>query len=45
MYCFVDDWKLNGRLKKVKNSDYIIEQYRGNKLLRTFTPSADKTYP
>ncbi len=29
----------------MKNSECIIEQYRGGKLVRTFTPAADKAYP
>jgi len=29
----------------MKNSEYIIKQYRGNKLVRTFTPTEDKMRP
>ncbi|OGR81055.1 MAG: hypothetical protein A2X32_08920 [Elusimicrobia bacterium GWC2_64_44] len=29
----------------MKNSEYVIEQYRGNKLVRSFTPTGDKAYP
>ena len=29
----------------MKNSECVIEQYRGSKLVRTFTPAADKAYP
>ena len=29
----------------MKNSDCIIEQYRGDKLLRSFTPTTDEKYP
>lgn len=29
----------------MKNSECIIEQYRGNKKVRTFTPTGDKTSP
>lgn len=29
----------------MKNSDYIIEQYRGKKLVRVFTPSGDPARP
>lgn len=29
----------------MRNSDCIIEQYRGEKLVRTFTPTDDPGYP
>lgn len=29
----------------MKNSDFIIHQYRNHKLVRTFTPSGDNTTP
>jgi hypothetical protein len=29
----------------MKNSECVIEQYRGDKLVRTFTPTGDKTWP
>ncbi len=29
----------------MKNSECIIEQYRGERLVRTFVPTGDKTYP
>lgn len=29
----------------MKNSECIIEQYRGGKLVRSFTPAPDKAYP
>lgn len=29
----------------MKNSDFIIQQYRGGKLVRTFTPTGDNTTP
>ena len=29
----------------MKNSECAIEQYRGNKLVRTFTPTGDVTLP
>jgi len=29
----------------MKNSECIIEQYRGDTLVRTFTPSGDETRP
>lgn len=29
----------------MKNSDFIIEQYRGDKLVRRFVPSGDETHP
>lgn len=29
----------------MKNSECIIEQYRGDKLVRTFTPSEDQSRP
>ncbi|MDD2805613.1 MAG: hypothetical protein PHV33_08665 [Elusimicrobiales bacterium] len=29
----------------MNNPECIIEQYRGNKLVRTFTPTKDKAYP
>ncbi|MGM9484914.1 hypothetical protein ACS5PN_27230 [Roseateles sp. NT4] len=29
----------------MKNADFVIEQYRGGKLVRTFTPSGDPTLP
>lgn len=29
----------------MKNSDCIIEQYRGNKLVRTFVPTGDASLP
>ncbi len=29
----------------MKNSECIIEQYRGGKLVRAFTPAPDKAYP
>jgi len=29
----------------MKNSDCIIEQYRGDNLVRTFIPTGDKTLP
>ena len=29
----------------MKNSECIIEQYRGDKLVRTFTPTSDLTCP
>jgi hypothetical protein len=29
----------------MKNAECIIEQYRGGKLVRTFTPSTDHAYP
>lgn len=29
----------------MKNSECVIEQYRGGKLVRTFTPAQDKAYP
>jgi hypothetical protein len=29
----------------VKNSECVIEQYRGDKLVRSFTPSGDQTRP
>lgn len=29
----------------MKNSECVIEQYRGGKLVRSFTPAADKAYP
>lgn len=29
----------------MKNSDFIIQQYRGDKLVRSFTPSGDSTRP
>lgn len=29
----------------MKNSECIIEQYRGKKLVRTFTPTDDQAYP
>ncbi len=29
----------------MKNSECIIEQYRGKKLVRTFTPTGDETFP
>jgi len=29
----------------VKNSECIIEQYRGDTLVRTFTPTGDPTWP
>jgi hypothetical protein len=30
---------------RMKNSECVIEQYRGDKLVRTFTPTGDKTWP
>jgi len=35
-------WKVRVR---VKNSECTIEQYRGDKLVRSFTPTGDKTWP
>lgn len=29
----------------VRNSECIIEQYRAGRLVRTFSPTGDKTYP
>jgi len=29
----------------MKNSECIIEQYRGDRLVRSFTPSEDQKYP
>lgn len=29
----------------MRNSECVIEQYRGNKLVRTFTPTGNKTCP
>lgn len=29
----------------MRNSDFIIEQYRGDTLVRTFSPSGDDTRP
>lgn len=29
----------------MKNSEFVIEQYRGTKLVRSFTPSGDETRP
>ena len=29
----------------MKNNDFIIEQYRGDKLVRHFAPSGDETRP
>lgn len=29
----------------MKNSDFIVEQYRAGKLVRTFAPSGDTTFP
>lgn len=29
----------------MKNSDFIIEQYRGGKLVRTFSPTGDRVWP
>ncbi|MES2627139.1 MAG: hypothetical protein V4628_17765 [Pseudomonadota bacterium] len=29
----------------MKNSECIIEQYRGGKLVRSFTPTEDKNFP
>jgi len=29
----------------MKNSECIIEQYRGDRLFRSFTPSEDQKYP
>ena len=29
----------------MKNSECIIEQYRGAKLVRSFTPTGDQTFP
>jgi len=29
----------------MKNSECIIEQYRGDKMVRSFTPSGDKALP
>ena len=29
----------------MKNSEFIIEQYLGNKLVRSFTPTGDLTWP
>ncbi|MBI5744015.1 MAG: hypothetical protein HY952_05655 [Elusimicrobia bacterium] len=29
----------------MKNSECVIEQYRGSKLVRTFTPTEDSAYP
>jgi hypothetical protein len=29
----------------MKNSECIIEQYRGDKLVRSFTPTGDQTFP
>lgn len=29
----------------MKNSDFIIEQYRGDKLVRSFTPTGDEAWP
>jgi hypothetical protein len=29
----------------MKNSECIIEQYRGDQLVRSFTPTGDRTWP
>lgn len=29
----------------MRNNQCVIEQYRGDKLVRTFTPSGDKAFP
>lgn len=29
----------------MKNSEFVIRQFRGDRLLRSFTPSGDKTHP
>jgi len=29
----------------MKNSECVIEQYRGEKLVRSFTPTGDQTWP
>jgi hypothetical protein len=35
---------LKGELH-MKNSECVIEQYRGGKLVRSFTPTEDQSYP
>lgn len=30
---------------KMRNDEFVIEQYRGGKMVRSFTPSDDKTRP
>lgn len=37
--------QLNSTGRHVKNSDFIIEQYRRGKLARTFMPSGDSAFP
>jgi hypothetical protein len=29
----------------LKNTEYVIEQYRNGKLVRSFTPTDDKAFP
>lgn len=29
----------------MKNSEYVIEQYRGDRLVRSFIPTGDQTWP